>query len=70
MLEYLYLTKTYGGNIMFKISDDCLSCGTCAANCPAEAISMGDLHYEIDQDKCLGCGTCKENCPAEAIHEE
>ena len=24
----------------------------CAAQCPAEAIDMGDLHYEIDQDKC------------------
>ncbi len=55
---------------MFKITDECLSCGTCAANCPAEAIDMGAVHYEIDQDKCLGCGTCKENCPAEAIVEE
>jgi len=55
---------------MFVISDECLSCGTCAAVCPTEAIDMGDVHYEIDQDKCLQCGTCASNCPAEAIKEE
>ena len=49
----------------FVITDNCVSCGTCAANCPAEAIDMGD-----DQDKCVSCGTCKENCPADAIVEE
>ena len=49
---------------MFVIGDDCLSCGTCAANCPAEAIDMGEVHYEIDQDK------CQANCPADAISEE
>ena len=60
----------YGGYIMFVISDECLSCGTCAANCPADAIDMGDVHYVIDQDKCLQCGTCVANCPADAIKEE
>jgi len=60
-----------GGNIMaFRITDDCVSCGTCAANCPVEAIDMGDDKYVIDQDKCIQCGTCKENCPVEAIVEE
>ena len=29
----------------FVITDECLSCGSCAAQCPAEAIDMGDLHY-------------------------
>ena len=42
----------------FVITDECLSCGSCAAQCPAEAIEMGDLHYEIDADKCLECGAC------------
>ena len=54
----------------FVITDNCVSCGTCAANCPAEAIDMGDDKYVIDQDKCVSCGTCKENCPADAIVEE
>lgn len=47
----------------YVITDNCVSCGTCAANCPAEAIDMGDDKYVIDQDKCVSCGTCKENCP-------
>ncbi|MBQ6128553.1 MAG: 4Fe-4S dicluster domain-containing protein, partial [Lachnospiraceae bacterium] len=47
--------------------DECLSCGSCAAQCPAEAIDMGDLHYEIDASKCLECGSCAAQCPAEAI---
>ena len=47
----------------YRITDECLSCGSCAAQCPAEAIDMGDLHYEIDQDKCLQCGACEGVCP-------
>ena len=62
------LNFLYGGNIMaFVITDECLSCGSCAAQCPAEAINMGELHYEIDQSKCLECGSCAAQCPAEAI---
>ena len=55
---------------MFVINDDCLSCSTCAANCPADAIDMGDSHYEINQDACVQCGTCQANCPADAIDEQ
>ena len=57
-------------NMAFVITDECLSCGSCAAQCPAEAIDMGDLHYEIDQSKCLECGACAAQCPAEAIVQE
>ncbi len=45
----------------YVISDECLSCGSCAAQCPSE------LHYEIDPEKCLECGACAAQCPAEAI---
>ena len=51
-------------------TDACLSCSSCAAQCPAEAIDMGDLHYEIDAGKCLECGACAAQCPAEAIVQE
>ena len=53
-----------------KISDECLSCGSCAAQCPAEAISMGEVHYEINAEACLGCGACAAQCPVEAISQE
>ncbi len=54
----------------YKISDDCISCGTCAGECPVEAISEGETHYVIDADKCMSCGSCAAACPTEAIKEE
>ena len=56
--------------IAYKISDDCISCGACAAECPVEAISEGDGKYEIDADKCIDCGTCADTCPVGAPAQE
>ena len=50
----------------YKISDTCIACGACAAECPVEAISEGEGKYEIDADKCIDCGTCAETCPVGA----
>lgn len=46
----------------YVISDECVACGSCAAVCPAEAISEGDGKYVIDADACLECGTCEAEC--------
>ena len=48
----------------YKISDDCISCGACAAECPVSAISEGDGKFEIDADTCIECGSCSFTCPA------
>ena len=53
----------------YKITEDCVSCGTCADECPVEAISEGDDKYVIDAEKCTDCGSCAEVCPTEAIVE-
>ena len=50
----------------YKITDACVSCGTCAENCPVEAITEGDGIDVIDADACVDCGTCAENCPVDA----
>ena len=42
----------------YKITDDCIACGACAAECPADAISEGDGKYVIDPDKCLDHAVC------------
>ncbi len=54
----------------FKINDTCISCGTCAANCPVSAITEGDTQYNIDADTCISCGNCAANCPVGAISED
>ena len=50
----------------FKITEDCIGCGACAAECPVEAISEGDGKFEIDADTCIDCGNCSEVCPVGA----
>ena len=34
----------------FVIGNDCVSCGTCKENCPAEAVFEGDGKFEIDPE--------------------
>lgn len=53
----------------YKISDECISCGACASECPVSAISEGDGKYEINADECLSCGACAEVCPVGAPAE-
>jgi ferredoxin len=50
----------------FKISDECISCGACAAQCPVNAISEGEGKYNIDPDACIECGACADTCPVGA----
>ena len=52
------------------IGDDCISCGSCEAECPVSAISEGENQYVIDADTCISCGTCAGACPVGAISEE
>jgi ferredoxin len=55
---------------MHRITEDCVSCGSCEEVCPVEAISEGDEYYEIDQDLCTDCGACEDVCPVDAIVAE
>ncbi len=50
----------------FKITDKCISCGSCAGACPVSCISQGEDKYKIDPEICIECGTCAGVCPVEA----
>ena len=54
----------------YKITDECISCGACASECPVDAISEGENIYVTDPDVCLECGACADTCPNDAIVEE
>ncbi|MBP2635847.1 MAG: ferredoxin [Firmicutes bacterium] len=50
----------------YKITEDCVACGSCAATCPVSAIQEGEPIYSIN-DECVECGSCAEVCPTGAI---
>jgi ferredoxin len=58
--------------VAYKITDDCISCGVCAAECPNQAISEGETIFVIDSEKCTECvgahesSKCAEVCPVDA----
>lgn len=54
----------------YKISDECISCGACAEQCPVSCIHEGDSQYNIDADVCIDCGACAEICPVNAISQD
>lgn len=54
----------------YKISDACISCGSCESTCPVSAISQGDTQFVIDGGTCIDCGSCAGSCPVDAISPE
>lgn len=50
----------------YVISDSCIACGTCQANCPQNCIESGDI-MRIQPEHCLHCGNCYNVCPVQAV---
>ncbi|QLH42371.1 MAG: YfhL family 4Fe-4S dicluster ferredoxin [Coxiellaceae bacterium] len=55
------------------ITDECINCDVCEAECPNQAISQGPEIYVIDPNRCTECvghfavPQCREVCPVDCI---
>ena len=59
-----------------KITEECISCGVCEAECPNDAISQGkedNAIYLINPNRCTECvghfaeSQCRQVCPVDCI---
>lgn len=53
-----------GRGVLPKPTNDCISCGICAENCPVQAIDL--LDFKADPKKCISCMRCAKICPNNA----
>lgn len=55
------------------ITNECINCDVCEAECPNEAIAMGPEIFEIDPARCTECvghydePQCIVSCPVDCI---
>lgn len=57
--------KAGGVGMVPKAGNDCVACGLCAKQCPAQAISPENIRT-ADSGKCIACMRCVVRCPHEA----
>lgn len=51
----------------YRVTEKCVSCGKCAANCPDKAIKMENGRPTWVKSKCTLCMACINRCPVGAI---
>lgn len=47
--------------------DICISCKTCANNCPSKSIDISSGYPDVDLKQCIRCFSCYELCPKGAV---
>lgn len=51
----------------YFVTDNCIGCGACQADCPQSCIDFSDRKAVIRQQNCLHCGNCAAVCPVGAV---
>jgi uncharacterized protein (DUF362 family)/ferredoxin len=65
-----YRLRRWGARQMVAhplVSDRCIGCGVCIANCPAQTIATVEGRAKIDPAGCIYCYCCHELCAERAI---
>ncbi|MDR3567179.1 MAG: electron transfer flavoprotein subunit alpha [Syntrophobacteraceae bacterium] len=63
--------NTRGIEVAEIISDKCIACQICIAECPVGAIELNSAGVaEVDPELCVGCGKCFDSCPVNAVRFE
>lgn len=57
--------KAGGVGMVPKAGQNCVNCGLCAKQCPAQAIDLNNVE-KADAKKCISCMRCVTECPHSA----
>ena len=52
---------------LYRVTDECIGCGTCARVCPRGCIRIIDKKPDYDYTDCANCMACIQACPKKAI---
>ena len=52
---------------LYRVTEACVSCGTCTRVCPRGCISLKEGRPVFDDSKCINCMACIQACPTRAI---
>jgi len=59
--------------MIWKVTDACTACGTCADVCPVDptlyVVNDKAVYQEARADECTECYACVDSCPEGAIEE-